>query len=330
MFFSSSHHQLQILRVPKLVSLIVGDQFHPFFWPGSENNFGKRVVNAFLATLVQSLSNSTRDIREFLRIGRAFFPIYIEPLHPSRIDKTLELAGNDLQRNLETDQPDYIGGIESSLFEFLDKKFFRDAGKVLNSTLHCLSIDSPVFETTLSRPRNRNHLNDSGQPYVRVCLLLAAYICQNNKSDKDKDVFSIQGKGRKRSRNQRVGNSLDEIAFISRVGDSQHLKAVRPRPFPLERMLSIFVTIYQLNPSNGGLLSMMCGGSSLRWLGSSYLYQNLAHLRDLGYLHEVHSAGQLKSEQMSTSSTKYWCSLSRAEANSISQAVDIPLNSYLL
>ena len=256
-------------------------------------------------------------------MGRALFPMYIRPLHPSNIVTTVELVGNQLTHGA-------MGGIESRLLAFLDKKFLREAGRFVGRSLFSLSIDSPISKPAQAVPVHPQAWLDEGQPYTRICLLLAAYICQNNKSDKDKHVFSIQGKGSKRTRRSPVESTLDDVAFISRMGDRQELNVVRLRPFPLERMLSIYVTLYRLNTPPSGMGITQNSQQMLQSLGSSYLYENLAQLRDLGYLHEVQTVGQLKAEQVPMSAARYVCSLTKAEAVSISLAADIPLNNYLL
>jgi hypothetical protein len=306
--------------------------------PNPRNDFRRKITETYLGALVQSLLSSTRDLRELVRLGRSLWPVYVQPLLSSNIEGTMgrvrtscharkPRSSTSLQDNISNSD------LESELFAFLDKRFLAIIGKSLTMGLYSLSMDSPVVpkdgttvDMGLDDPRQ---LPARKMPYVRACLLLAAFICQNNKADKDKRVFSIQGNGKKRARHQPM-ETTDDIAFISRIGALQQLRVVRPRPFPLERMLSIFVTLVSLNPPTTPTL-IGNGEDLLRSLGSSHLNGNIAQLCDLGYLHQIsNTIGSIKSEVLAPSGSKYWCSLSRDEALLIATSFDIPLNNYLM
>jgi Origin recognition complex (ORC) subunit 5 C-terminus len=307
--------------------------------PNARNEFRRKIVETYLGALVQSMLSSTRDLREFVRLGRSLWPVYVQPLLSSNIEGTMGIVRTSClarKPRSSTSLHDNISSsdLESELLPFLDKRFLAIIGKSLAMGLYSLSMDSPVVvkdgttvDMGLDYPRQ---LPARKMPYLRACLLLAAFICQNNKADKDKRVFSIQGNGKKRARHHQPMERTDDIAFISRIGALQQLRVVRPRPFPLERMLSIFVTIVSLNPPTTPT-PIGNGDDLLRSLGSSHLFGNLAQLCDLGYLHQIsNTIGSIKSEVLALTGSKYWCSLSRDEALSIATSFDIPLNNYLM
>jgi hypothetical protein len=294
----------------------------------SRYSFHKRVIDSFLNTLAQSLSGSTRDLREFVRLGRSLWPVYIEPLQPSRIEITMGLVKKNLVQKSASPLSEDCSSIESELQALLDRTFFPHISAALSEGLFSLSLDSPFIICPVAKVSNGQSVKN--QPYLLNCLLLAAFVCQNNRPDKDKRVFSIHGNGKRRARNQ-VHDAEEDVAYGSTVGEQQQLKMLRPRPFPLERMLSIFVTIVGLNPANARfVVGMEDREEILQTLGSSHLYENLAQLRDLGYLHEAKYNGSIKAEQMNLNGSKYWCSLTREEADILAKSMGIPLDNYLL
>jgi hypothetical protein len=220
--------------------------------------------------------------------------------------------------------------VEKAILTHLDQKILPHISGFLNDGLFSLSLDSPmVIDPNANTESKEDAEND--QPYLRTCLLLAAFICQNNKADQDKRIFSIQGTGKRRGRNRVHDGASENVAFGSTLSEQQQLNMIRARPFLLERMLSIFVTLVGLNPaSEDWLIDTGDRDDFLQSLGSTFLYTNLAQLRDYGHLHKAGFTGSLKTEQINLSSTKYWCSLTRDEAMVLATKVDIPLATYLL
>ena len=285
-------------------------------------------MESFLNTLTQSLSSSTRDIKEFTRIGRSLWPVYIAPLHPSRIEETVALVASNGSNNKEA--------LEKGIIASLDQKILMHMNRYLSRGLFSLSLESPMLTLPSSAGSIQSSLpadmSEGNHQFLRVCLLIAAFLCQNNRPDQDKRIFSIEGNGKKRSRNRSSDSMMeDNMAFGSTLSEQQQLKMIRPRPFPLERMLSVFVTIVGLNPSHSKFLSgNLDRDELLQSLGSSYLNYHLSHLCELGYLHKVSYNGLVKGEQINLSSARFWCSLSRATADVLAKSVDIPLDQYVL
>jgi hypothetical protein len=181
---------------------------------------------------------------------------------------------------------------------------------------------------------------DSALPYLSKCLLLAAFVCQNNKSDKDKALFTIQRNGKKNSRKgDRAGdNDADALAYGSTSLEQQELKVLRPRTFSLERMLSLFVNIVGLIGGEEKLkLSVNVYESKdlLQSMGSICFFESLGRLRQIGLLHEaqgtsIDSDVYTSFEGIDLTSTKYWCELSRYDAEALAKSVDFPLDNFLL
>lgn len=220
---------------------------------------------------------------------------------------------------------------EKAILAHLDKKIFPHISGFLNDGLFSLSLDSPmVIDPNANTEAFKNGVENE-QPYLRICLLLAAFICQNNKANQDKRIFSSKGTGKRKGRNRVHDGASEDVAFGSTLSEQQQLNTIRPRPFLLERMLSIFVTLVGLNPAREDLLIDTGDRDDfLQSLGSTFLYTNLAQLHDFGHLHEASFTGSLKTEQINLSSTKYCCSLTRDEAMALAKKVDIPLAVYLL
>jgi hypothetical protein len=172
--------------------------------------------------------------------------------------------------------------------------------------------------------------------------LLAAFVCQSNKPDKDKALFTIQKNGKKNSRQgHRVGsNDADGLAYGSTAWEQQRLKMLRPRTFPLERMLSVFVNIVGLIGGEEKLRlttnSTVDPRELLHAIGSTCFFENLARLRETGLLHEVQGAftgggdGFTSFDGINMLSSKYWCELNRDDAEALAASVEFPLENFLL
>jgi hypothetical protein len=306
-----------------VLDLIIGQYAEQ---PTQIKPFMTKVVDAFLNTLVQFLSDSTRDIKDFIRVGRSLWPLYIEPLHPNQIEATMEIVR---KKSGASALPN--ASLDKEILEHLGQKFHIRVGKV-SGDLTRLSIDSPIVissESTISLPKRPARQSDIDQPFLRSCLLLAAFVCQNNRPDQDKKVFSVHGNGRRKKREH--SNNAEDGAFSSSAGHLDQLRSLRPRPFLVERVFSIFVTLVRLNPDG----SRQFTGSkneefSPESLGSTRLYRDLAQLVDLGHLHPATFAASLRGEQVNLNGAKFWCSLTKEEAVHIAKKIGVPLESYLV
>jgi hypothetical protein len=353
----------QILMQPMLLERIIGpDMLSSYMTSKSdgENSFFEQVVRSFLNTLVQTLNGSVRDIKEFVRIGRGLWPLYVQPLHSDKLDETLRSVQKIMPSSLSTKNNTQTNG--KHILAFLDQQILPQIRSTLEHGLYSLAEEEPQRATptpsTTSSANNpigsfANQIvpsrydasrqaqivsPDSGKQdlaYLGKCLMLAAFICQHNKADRDKQLFTIQKNGKKNNANKRKSPGED-LAY----GTSQNSapKSFRPRLFPMERMLSIFVSIVGLNQQNekaGGSSGQRQRGSEIKpaKIGSSDFFENLATLRDIGVLRDKANVsapgGATSMDTINMSAPRYWCTLTKDEADHIARSVNFPLEDYL-
>ena len=331
-----------------------------------------KLVRSFWNTVVQFATDSTRDVRDFQRLGRALWPSFIAPLHPSVLRTTLIAATTNIGVGAKSltrkglSDPQRYTKIEDEIVRVLGTRFYPMVASLASGddslTLLTLNEDGslPVVPSHQSSDGNCRivHTTDLGatlsvpQPYLRSCLLLAAFVCQHNKADRDRKLFSVHGNGRRRkskAKEDLYGGNDEDLAFGSTNATTHHqsgrgrkskqdgpqqprqveqLRSLKLRPVPLERVFSIFVTLVRLNPGKGMMDDDEEGlEATMDDLGSSRLYRDLSHLIDLGYLQLV------KGNQMPTPTlapSRILCTLTREESLEISNRIGIPLERYLL
>lgn len=341
--------------------LVMGDTFLDKGISTMRGSLRDKIVRLFWNTLIQSISDSTRNIYEFIRLGRALWPWFVAPLHPGAIRTTMEGVTNKLHIPLsEISRPEHSRQVEDEIANVLGTRFHQHVSSLSygEESLTCVSLDEaglivPMKLIASSRVAGRS--NDrlkpcqGQQPCLRTCLLLAAFICQHNKADHDRKIFSTHGNGRRRksrAKDDLYGGNDEDLAFGSSTsGDAaqqrgEQLKSLRPRPFPLERALSIFVTLVRLNPAVTERATLLPLGTVtgrgedletlMDSLGSTRLHTDVQHLIDSGYLHRASFQGSIKAEQISLSNARFWCSLTKEEAIEIAEQLDIPLEKYLI
>jgi len=282
-----------------------------------DGSFLSGLRRTFIEAVVQTLSDTTLDIKEYLVLGRTCWPVYIEPLHPTSIDKTIEAVLKPKYGTVATDDPDLV---KRELLSFLGTKLlpqlrgFMDRATTVNTLV--------PFEYGAKSVIPNNH----SLPRLSKYMLLAAYLCQVNRPDRDKHLFSIQKNGKKR-RSMDNGEAAEATAFGSQTTDIQ-AKSFRPKSFPAERMLSVYVNLVGLHDfSNEEETLAGNRDKRIQSLGSCALYETLTHLRDIGLIHEQPSRSV--SEPIRMSDIRYWCSLSRDEALTIAKSIALPLDNYL-
>lgn len=282
-----------------------------------------KVMDAFLTSLVQFLSDTTLDSNEFVRIGRSLWPVYIHPLQPSEITKTFNSLNTGAK---EAGIPNEE--LDGEILAFLGRRLLGQFSK-LSKDLTRLHLDSTGSLAGIpSRPCK---LSELGLPFLQTCLLLAAFICQHNRAENDKKVFSVHGNGKRRKSRKGNEGQDDDIALASNGSAMEQLKSLRPRPFLVERVFSIFVTLVRLNPDAvPDIAGTKRPDFSIDSLGSARLYDDLRCLMDLGFIHEISHTGDVKAEKINVNAGKFWCSLTAEEASDLAASVGIPLDSYLV
>jgi hypothetical protein len=297
---------------------MIGQDFD-FSGVGADAGFKQAVFRSFLDTLVQSVLDLTSDIKEFIRLGRSLWPKYVEPLGEDSVDATIQSARKALESKVGSSNPN--DSVQRQILTILDRRIFPEIRRVLQRGVFKLELDSPFVLRKETGPPNTEH-----HEMPRLCkhLLLAAFLCQHNRPDRDKHLFSIQKNGKRRRSSNGENNDGGDLAFGS---TSQQPKTLRPRSFPLERMLSLYVSTIGLNPSlasNDGNIDI---DERLRSLGTATFNESLAHLRDIGLLNEPPS--RTAADALRMSDARYWCSLTLDEAQGIARSVDFPLDKYI-
>ena len=285
----------------------------------SSGSFLEKVIDGFLNALVQILSDTSMDVNQFVSIGRSLWPVYVQALEPRNVKETLTSLGID-----PSGEESLIEKHDSLVLGLLSRRFFAQVAKI-SKVLTRLPMDSTgSIPSVPSRPFN---VSDLELPFLRTCLLLAAFICQKNRAENDRTVFSVHGNGKRRKSRKGTDTNDEDAAFATAGSGMEKLKSLRPRPFLVERVFSIFVTLVRLNPEIPGTKRVEFSADSL---GTSRLYDDFRSLMDLGIIHEATFAGDAKGEDVNLNSAKFWCSLTEHQAMDLARTVNIPLDSYLV
>lgn len=272
------------------------------------NSFVQTLYEAFLENIIKSLYDITVDIREYINICRSLWSQYSEPLRESKIRKTLNsaLAGST---EVQLEPKDVIS--------ILDRKFQPRLRTFMEKGIPATALVVPVMGG------NSSAAGVHELPVMMKYLLLAAFICQINRPDRDKELLSIQKNGRRR-RNSRHRDNDEEIAFGSNMEES---KSLQRRYFPAERMLSVFVSIVSNLDNSTTTAAGNDTGKGLQAVESMSFYNNISFLRDIGMIHEH---GQRQSDDtIRLRDPKYSCPLTKEDAKSIAASINFPLDRFM-
>lgn len=275
-----------------------------------------------------------------VRVGRSLWPRYIEPLNSANIEKSLDTArrrlGTASSSSSTQAEKGVTKGVENELLSLLDQRIRPQFSSKLELGLYTLTEDNLIngnASTSFSGKSNAEaKASDSMEQtsYLTKCLMLAAFICQSNKADRDRHLFTIQKNGKRNNANKRKSPEEDIAYGTARATTA---KSFRPRLFPMERMLSVFISIFGLNRHRQPGQSSRSNNNSVfdispSTIGTSELSESLSHLRDIGVLQD-NSSGIGASSTINLVSPKYWCTLTREEADTIAKSVKFPLENYL-
>ena len=300
----------------------------------TSRNFHDNVYKSFLETLVQGLSDFTSDIKEYLRLGRGLWPLYITPLLPENIASTVafvqkaNIAKGKKSTNL------LVTAIENDMLSLLDQRFFPHLRHALEYGLGVLSFDSSGTVTTTNRSCTNGGVRDD-LPILVKYLLLAVYICHTNRQEKDRQLFSIERNGRKRRKTKEADNE-EEMAYGTTGSQQDAPKTMRPRTFPMERLYSLYVSIVSLNASKSqaeNRTSAREGNDKdhpeiLRSIGNIRFLETMTYLRDIGVLHDFPKRSP--NDPIRFSQRNVWTTLTQDEAQQIAKSINFPLDRYIL
>ena len=273
---------MQILSVPQVQECVTGLNV-------SNDPTLMALYPAFIGTIVQYLLDSTNNVNDHIRFARNLWPRYIGPIYSTRASLVDKHDGQVSPELVATLGQDFLSHIRDEM-----ERQVRVSGPTLNGTE--MSI-------------------------VAKLLLLSGFLCQTNRPDRDKHLFSIQKNGRRRKSTS--GEQERDLAYELAV--SSQPKVLRQRSFPLERLLSVLVSLLSLNPHFLGEEKL---DRKIEATGSTGMFKVLASLQEMGLLveHPVRSS----KDPIRISEPRLTCTLTREEAEAIAVGIDFPLDRYLL
>jgi len=294
------------------------------------------LYESIVDSLVQSVENIARNISEMIRLLRIFWPLYLKTFVRIDIKNLLTNKPNeDGQKccaNTKCICHEYfslcqIFGDNTSrrkLLEILSQKI-RPKIRQLLATCLLQPANGIITNCTSSSNSEIIFSLSSRLPYVTKFLLLAGYLCQSNRDDFDRKLYTNVKTGKRKKNDWKVN---EHISFASNSTSQQELRSMRVSCFSLERLLSIFTSIF----SKYGSLSVLKkpeekdDNINLGDLGSIMFFESLANLRKLGIIKEVISQLNI----VNSLSVKYACYLSHSDAIDLSNSVQFPLSEYLI
>ena len=300
----------------------------------TSRNFHDNVYKSFLETLVQGLSDFTSDIKEYLRLGRGLWPLYITPLLPENIASTVAFVHKSNIAKGKKSTNLHVTAIENDMLSLLDQRFFPHLRHALEYGLGVLSFDSSGTVTTTNRSCTNGGVRDDLPIFVKY-LLLAAYICHTNRQEKDRQLFSIERNGRKRRKTKEADNE-EEMAYGTTGSQQDAPKTMRPRTFPMERLYSLYVSIVSLNASKSQAENRTSAREAndkdhpeiLRSIGNIRFLETMTYLRDIGVLHDFPKRSP--NDPIRFSQRNVWTTITQDEAQQIAKSINFPLDRYIL
>ena len=282
-----------------------------------------KLYESLVEVIIQSVESTTRDIREMLRLLRLVWPLYLKPILNEDIDNSsneTSLLSLILEQSCtSTSEEKEFVQLNRRVSEKLGQKVRPYVRQMLND---CLLQPGNTMHEKKDECENNIEL---GLPDYSVYLLLAAYLCQANKAENDLKLYTNRASGqRRRGRrsNQANGTQMESVTHASSSKAKQNLKNEKIPSFPLERLLSIFSSIT-------GKYAIDDGKS--KELGTTTTFAKISELEELGYISCIdhHSTNARKSNNMSTSSLKYCCKITKKQAVQFASKVKFPLSNYL-
>lgn len=179
------------------------------------DGYSKTFYEGYINVILKTFFTVTRNLRELRHLAEINFEKYCEPLAE---DPDIEVSNLRLWKN-----------IEPTLRKALSSVYVRDiSGSMWKS--HCKQRDdSDIIDEKLSSFSTAKYSLTKELPFYSKFLLLSAYFASYNQPKTDfKHFVKNQGKQKKK----RITKKLEK---------NRHL--LGPKPFTLDRMLSIFFSI---------------------------------------------------------------------------------------
>lgn len=291
-----------------------------------KSKLNELIYGSMINSLVPSVKSSTYDMTEMIRLARLLWPEYVSPLRTNDLQSVQLQIVDCLKRDTTTavkqcsnracpfctqsattDRGGDLTSLKNSLFEKLDRNVRESMRSLLSNA---------VLMPGRSIARHPDTPYAERLPHTTKFLLLAAFLCQNKRPEKDVNLFTTNNTGKSKR-----GSKTDEgAAYAFSSSDLRQLRSVRQPSFPLERMLSVFYSIISQYGTTGETTTVVAE------LGTERLFRNIAQLISTELVRSVSS--NTKIDVMDAMAEKFSCPLAREDASVIASSVGFPLDKY--
>ena len=263
----------------------------------------RQQVSSFLWTVAQALSLATASLQEIARVASTLWPVYLGEASLPQPKPLHAVLAPYLQRALQG-----MHEVDNAP----NAPLRPDASVTGKPSVPCAG---GVRGMASVRSSSRCAI-DVGMPRFTQFALVAAFLAGNNPQDADIPLFTPATAGRKRKRRKgKEGGATHESSNKSGEDESHQGQSKGPKPFPLERLLSI-------------LTSLLCmqgemGPRQAEATGSAVLFESLASLAALGLLVRSGSRDEL-------GQPVFRCNIDLTLAEEVAEAAGVPIRQYLL
>lgn len=311
----------EILRTSKMKHSIIG------YNPPLPNTIIDYIYDAMLDSLILSVQDSTRDLGEIKRLAHMLWPYYIKPIEKKQInnvDGEIDISEKQkLKHDLDKEARPWI---QKLLTYCLFQRGNSLQNRIPLSTKQNNWTDPPSYEVNKNSFKMDHPYYLKTLPVIPQFILVAGYLCQHNQSHTDLTLFTNKAKGRrkksKKSSMVSTNGSIYEDLLSSATFSTNPFRA--NTSFPLERLLSIFCSIYgqygDLKSDNN--LSHQSSSSASSMQGSTVFFRSLTLLSNLGLLRVMDppASSSFGGKEKGSSSAKFTTSQIQGEASKSKQA----------
>lgn len=320
-----------------MTKLVVGENLTTM--PSDHQTLIEQLHRSLIDIVTQNTESITYDIREILRLVRLLWPIYLKPIKKMDSSRLSLTQNKNVDRNLLEELGQHL---RPHMRQIVPKCMLR-LGRTISS----------VSDTTPTELRANIDEISKKLPYLTKFLLLAAYLCQTNKADQDRILYTNQRTGQRTNRGQgrKKASESEALTHASTQKSRQAMKLNRVAYFPLERLLSVYSSIcnkYAVKQEESVERQLMSYQQSLdksddlgtpidvNSLGNISLLTSLSELRQHGFIRELSSnvfqyLGHTNlAYTKAVTNAKFTCTVTEKEAIAIAQTIHFPLHEYQL
>jgi hypothetical protein len=162
-------------------------------------------------------------------------------------------------------------------------------------------------------------------PYTTKFLLLAAFLCQQKRPERDVNLFTTINTGRRSNRGAKT--SVDGTAYASSTSDLKQLRVAKIPSFHVERLLSVFTSII------GQYGRASHHSTKVTDMGTEELFKSISLLIAGGLLSAAsnsNATGNRITDKSDFMLDKVTCNLSLEDARLMASSIGFPLDKYCL